>query len=149
MQFVGNKDEEYASVLPKTDIYPELAISEFQRVFHFLSDETEAGILHNATVARVTVNRELMETITPFKTLDALSMERFGETQTGTLLYKQAVFSLAANAIINNQLSMNATKEAADRQEAIQAKADHALVQYRRAIDLLLNGKETYFFAVV
>ena len=149
MQFVGNKDQEYDAVLPATDIYPELAIAEFQRVFHFLSNETEAGILHHATVARVTVNRELLEAISPFETLDGLSLDRFGETQTGEVLYKQAVFALTANFLVENQLSMNATQEAAERQEAIQAKADNSLVQYRRAIDLLLNAQETYCFAVV
>ena len=149
MEFVGNKDEEYGSVLPATTHYPELAIAEFQRVFHFLSNETEAGILHHATVARAVVNQELLATITPFVTLDALSLDRFDETQTGTTLYKQAVFGLTANYLVENQLSMNATVEAAERQEAIQAKADNSLVQYRRAIDLLLNGVETYRFEVV
>lgn len=149
MEFVGNKNEQYSSTLSATELYPELTIAEFQSVFHFLSNETEAGILHHCTVARVTVNQELLDTIKSFGSLDKLSLERFGETQTGAILYKQAVFALTANFLVENQLSMNATTEAAERQEAIQAKADHSLVQYRRAVDLLLNAKETYCFEVV
>ncbi|GEK15219.1 head completion/stabilization protein [Aliivibrio fischeri] len=149
MEFVGNKNEVYDAVLPATEQYPELKISEFQLVFHFLSNETEAGILHHATVARVTIHRELLDTMAEFDNLDALSVERFGETDTGNTLYKQAVFAMTANFLVENQLSMNATKEAAERQEAIQAKADNCLVKYRRAMDLLLNGEETYRFEVV
>ena len=149
MQFVGNKNEIYNAILPATALYPELTIAEFQRVFHFLSNETQAGILHQATVARITVNQELLETVKPFGNLDELSLDRFDETQTGNTLYKQAVFALTASHLVENQLSMNATAEAAERQEAIQAKAVHCLVQYRQAIDLLLNGKETYRFEIV
>ncbi|GIC79500.1 head completion/stabilization protein [Moritella sp. F3] len=149
MQFVGNKDDIYGSILPATTLYPELSIAEFQRVFHFLSNETEAGILHHARVARITVNQELLDTVKPFNGLAGLSLERFDETETGDVLYKQAVFALTANNLVENQLSMNATVEATDRQEAIQAKADHCLVQYRQAIDLLLNAKATYRFEIV
>lgn len=149
MQFVGNKDEVYDSTLPATAQYPELTVAEFQSLFHFLSNETEAGILQQVTIARITVNRELLDVFAATVTLDEFSLEKFGDTSTGTTLYKQAVFSLAANFIIGNQLSTNATSDASDRQEALQQKAENCLVQYRRAMDLLGNGVETYCFAVV
>lgn len=149
MEFVGNKDEVYDSELPATTQYPALTIAEFQAVFHFLSNETEVGILHRITIARVTVNSELLDMMSIHGSLDALSMHWFGEEQTGVILYKQAVFSLAANYIVGNKLSTDATAEAADRQEALQQKADHCLVQYRQAVDLLLNGHATYTFEAV
>lgn len=149
MEFIGNKDEVYTSTLPATAMYPELAIAEFQSLFHFLSNETEAGILHHATIARITVNRELIDVVTPFGSLEGLSQNRFGEAETGLILYKQTVFSLAANFLVGNQLSTDTTKEASERQEALQQKADHCLVQYRRAIDLLLNAHETYLIEVI
>lgn len=149
MQFVGNKDEIYDSTLPATAQYLELKVSEFQSLFHFLSNETEPGILQQLTIARITVNRELLNVFPSTVTLDEFSQQQFGDTNTGTTLYKQAVFSLAANFIVGNQLSTNATSEASDRQEALQQKAENCLVQYRRAMDLLGNGVETYCFEVV
>lgn len=149
MEFIGNKNEVYDSELPATTQYPALTIAEFQAVFHFLSNETEVGILHRITIARVTVNSELLDMMSIHGSLDALSTHWFGEVQTGVILYKQAVFSLAANYIVGNKLSTDATAEAADRQEALQQKADHCLVQYRQAVDLLLNGHATYTFEAV
>ena len=149
MQFVGDKSEVYGSELPATTQYPALVIAEFQAVFHFLSNETEVGILHRLTIARATVNTELLGMMSVHDTLDTLSTHWFGETQTGAILYKQAVFSLAANYIVGNKLSTDATAEAAERQEALQQKADHCLVQYRQAVDLLLNGRATYTFEAV
>ena len=149
MEFVGNKNEKYEGVLPATSLYPELAISEFQNVFHFLNNETQECILHNATVARAIVNQELRKKVSEAGSLDALSIAQFDEKQTGTVLYIEAVFSLTAHYLVENQLSMNATKDAADRQEALQSKVNNCLVQYRRAVDLLLNGVETYRIEVV
>lgn len=149
MEFVGNKDEVYPTVLPATAVYPELTLAEFQSLFHFLSNETEPGILQQVKVARITTHRELIDVVVPQGTLSDYSLFRFGETDTGKTLYKQAVFSLAANFIIGNQLSTDATREASERQEALTQKAKHCLVQYRRAMDLLINGKETYCIEVV
>ncbi len=149
MEFMGNKDEIYASVLPATALYPKLALAEFQSLFHFLSNETEPGILQQMTVARIMTHRELLVAISPFSSLDELSLAQFGDIDTGTTLYKQAVFSLAANFIIGNQISGDATKEASERQEALTQKAEHCSVQYRRAIDLLINAQETYCIEVI
>ena len=80
MQFVGNKDDIYDSTLPATAQYPELTVAEFQSLFHFLSNETEAGILHQTTIARVTVNRELLDVFAATVTLDEFSLEQFGDT---------------------------------------------------------------------
>ena len=149
MAFVGNKDKTYESQLPATEQYPALTVAEFQDVFHFLSNETEISVLHHLTLARLTVHTELVEMLTLHETLDHLSVHWFGEEAPGVSLYKQAVFSLAANRIVGNKLSTDATAEAADRQEALQQKADNCLVQYRQAVDLLLHGKATYTFEMV
>jgi hypothetical protein len=149
LSFVGDKNESYESVLPATKWYPSMSAAEFQSLFHFLSNETEDGILHRLTIARVTVNSELNAFVGLHGSLEAVSVHWFGDTDTGAILYKQAVMSLAANDIVGNKLSTDATAEAADRQEALQQKADNCLVQYREAVDLLLNGKAMYTFEVV
>ena len=149
MEFVGNKNEEYADVLPATELYPALKVTDFQRQFHFLSNETKESILGNMRVTRIMVNQELLKKVKMHGSLDAMSLFVFGETETGNTLYTQAVFSLTANYLVENQLSMNATKDATERQEAVQAKANTCLVQYRRALDLLIHGVETYCIEVV
>ncbi len=149
MEFVGNKDEVYGAVLEATALYPELTIAEFQALFHFLSNESEASLLHQTTIARITVNQELLGIVTSFGSLAALSQSRYGDKVSGDTLYKQAVFSQAAHLIIGNQISSDATKEAAERQEAMSQKASHCLVSYRRAIDTLINNAETYTIEVI
>ncbi|WP_295898996.1 head completion/stabilization protein [uncultured Vibrio sp.] len=145
-EFVGNKNDSYESVLPISGKYPALKISEFQSLFHFQSNETEAGILHQAKVSRLKVHSELKETMAPFDDLKALSQTRFDDEDSGETLYKQAVFALTAAELIGIQMSGDATKDAAERQEALTKKMNQCSVQSRKAIDLLLHGEETYCF---
>ncbi len=149
MEFVGNKSEEYDKELPATEKYPALKISEFQSLFNFLSNETEAGILQQAKVSRIKVHKELLDTIEPYADLTALSLDKFGDETSGTTLYTQAVFALTASELIGIKISTDTTAEAADRQEALDNKKQHCEVQYRQAVDLLINAEETYCFEVV
>ena len=149
MEFVGNKKEAFDSALPATDQYPALHVSEFQSLFHFLSNETEAGILQQAKVSRIKVHRELKDTLKPFTHLNELSQAQFEDKESGETLYKQAVFSLTASELIGIQLSSDTTAEAADRQQALTDKKQHCEVQYRQAVDLLINGEETNCFEVM
>ncbi|MFA0155405.1 head completion/stabilization protein [Vibrio sp. 10N.261.46.A3] len=145
-EFVGNKDDVYESELPAKGKYPALSISEFQSLFHFQSNETEAGILHCAIISRIKVHSELKSILAPFSHLAELSQATFGDDDSAESLYKQAVFALTASELIGIQLSGDATKDAADRQEALSQKKEVCEVQYRQAIDLLLHGYETYCF---
>lgn len=149
MEYVGDKSEVYSSELKATDNFPALKISEFQSLFNFLSNETEAGILQQAKVSRIKVHRELVDAIAQYADLTSLSTAKFGDEESGTTLYKQAVFALTASELIGIKLSTDTTAEAADRQEALNSKKQHCEVQYRQAIDLLINGQETYCFEVV
>ncbi|NOI29551.1 head completion/stabilization protein [Vibrio coralliilyticus] len=149
MKFVGDKSETYDSELPATAKYPVLKLAEFQSLFHFMSNETEAGILHQVSVSRIKVHKELECVIAPYEDLSALSKDKFEDEEAGTTLYKQAVFALTASELIGIQLSGDATAEAAQRQEALTDKKQHCEVQYRQAIDLLVHGHETYCFEVV
>ncbi|MEZ8930312.1 MULTISPECIES: head completion/stabilization protein [unclassified Vibrio] len=146
MEFVGNKNKPYQSQLPETGKYPVLNISEFQSLYHFQSNETEAGILHHAKVSRIKVHSELKDTLVPFASLTALSQKRFDDDDSAETLYKQAVFALTAAQLISVQMSGDATAEAADRQEALTSKKEECEVQYRQAIDLLIHAEETYCF---
>ncbi|MGF1842263.1 head completion/stabilization protein [Vibrio clamense] len=149
MEFVGDKNEVFESELPATSKHPALKLSEFQSLFNFLSNETEPGILQQAKVSRIKVHQELKDTLKPYAHLNELSQDKFGEDEAGETLYKQAVFSLTASELIGIQMSSDATAEAADRQAALSEKKQHCEVQYRQAVDLLINGKETYCFEVV
>ncbi|MEZ8115165.1 head completion/stabilization protein [Vibrio splendidus] len=146
MEFVGDKSEVYDSELPAIGKYPALKISEFQSVFHFQSNESEAGILHHATVSRIKVHSELKDTLIPFASLTELSQERFGDYDSAKTLYQQAVFALTAAQLVSVQMSGDATKDAADRQDALTEKKEECEVQSRQAIDLLIHGEETYCF---
>ncbi|WP_375751600.1 head completion/stabilization protein [Vibrio sp. HN007] len=149
MEFVGDKSDVFESELPATDKYPALKISEFQSLFNFLSNEAEPGILQQAKVSRIKVHQELKETISSYQNLTALSQDKYGDEESAAVLYTQAVFALTASELLGIQISTDATAEAADRQEALSDKKQSCSVQYRQAVDLLLNGKETYCFEVV
>ena len=148
-KFVAGKSESYKSELPATVFFPLLKIAEFQALFHFLEDETEAGIVHIASIQRITVHRQLQPLNTNHATLVDYSQSAFGDLVTGELLYKQAVFSLTASILIGNRLTLDATKEAADRQSAMNARQTDMLVNYREAIDQLLLTSSGYTFEVI
>ena len=148
-QFISDKSEQYSSELPKNAFYPALKLSEFQALFHFLSDETEAAILHNAIIERITIHRELIPLTQTHDDLAALSMALFKDEETAANLYKQAVFCKTAAALIGNRLATDATKEAADRDEALQKRADNLLTNYRNAIDQLLQTDSGYTFEII
>lgn len=146
---VATKGNDYLSVLPATAFYPELAISEFQHLFHFLQDETEAGILQSARVQRINIHKELLTLTTQHTTLIEASLALFGDSESALILYKQAVFCKTAYLLITNRLSTDASKEAADRQDALMARADTQLVNYREAIDALIPAVTGYTFELI
>lgn len=149
MEFVGNKDTPYNGKLPAVGKYPEIALRDFQKQYLFLSNESEEGITQQLKVSRIKVHAELKAVLSAHDSLAALSMHWFDETESGETLYFQAVFSLTASELIGIKLSTDATSDAAERQQALTDKKQHCDVQYRQAVDLLLNGKETYRFEVV
>jgi hypothetical protein len=148
-QLISNKSEAYSSELAATAFYPALKLSEFQALFHFLEDETEAAILHNATIERISVHRQLKPLTEQVENLPALSVALFEDEVTAGHLYKQAVFCKTAAALIGNRLATDATKEAADRQEALEARVDNLLNNYRNAIDQLLLSNSGYTFEMI
>ena len=149
MEYVGNKNEIYSSALPATPKYPELTLKEFQDQFHFLNNETEASMLQQLKVARITVHSELLSVVSHYETLSDLSIDKFGDEESALTLYQQAVFSLSASNIVGNQISTDTTAESAERQEALDNKKAHCVVQYRSAIDFLTHGESTFCFEVL
>lgn len=149
MEYVGDKSNSFDSELPATDKYPALKISEFQSLFNFIGNETEAGILQQAKVSRIKVHGELKKAISTHNDLIELSKAQFDDEESAETLYKQAVFALTASELIGIQISTDTTAEAAERQEALSDKQQHCNVQYRQAVDLLINGEETYYFEMV
>ncbi|WP_028865187.1 head completion/stabilization protein [Psychromonas aquimarina] len=148
-QLISNKSEAYQSELPASAFYPALKLSEFQALFHFLEDETEAAIVHNATIERITVHRQLTGLTAKYESMEVLSMALFEDESTAESLYKQAVFCKTASALIGNRLATDATKEAADRQEALESRVDNLLSNYRNAIDQLLLTNSGYTFEMI
>jgi len=146
---VANKNESYSSALPATTFFPEIKVSEFQSLFHFLGDGKEAGILHAAKVERIAIHKELKEIEGKYENLTELSQDLFGDDESAEVLYKQAVFCKTAYALINNRISTDATKEAADRQEALMKQADEQLASYRSAMVHLQPDVSGYTFELV
>lgn len=146
---VANKDESYSSVLPATTFYPELKISEFQSLFHFLEDGKEAGILHAAKVERIAIHQELKELTVEYSTLEEVSQALFGDDKSAEILYKQAVFCKTAYTLITNRLSTDATKDAAERQESMLEQADKQLTNYRSAMVQLQPKTTGYTFELI
>lgn len=146
---VANKDKSYSSVLAATAFYPELKISEFQALFHFLEDETEAAILHAATIERSAIHRELKTLTTLYADLTALSVAVFEDEESALAIYKQAVFCKTAYSLIGNRLATDATKQGAERQEALTQRADTLLTNYRNAVDQLLPSVSGYTFELI
>ena len=148
-QFISDKSKIYSSELAATAFYPALKLSEFQALFHFLEDETEAAILHNGRIERITIHRQLKALTQQHESMTALSMALFEDEETAEILYKQAVFCKTASALIGNRLATDATKEAADRQEALLMRVDNLLVNYRNAIDQLLQADSGYTMEII
>lgn len=146
---VADKDKSYSSVLAATSFFPELKVSEFQSLFHFLEDEKESGILHAAKVERITIHQELKKLKDEHATLVELSMALFDDQESAEVLYKQAVFCKTAYTLITNRLSTDATKEAAERQESLLARADTQLTNYRSAMVQLQEKVTGYTFEVI
>lgn len=146
---VASKNNASSSVLSATSFYPELKISEFQALFHFLADETDAGILHVAKVERITIHRELKGLTEIHADMISLSQALFDDDDSATTLYQQAVFCKTAYSLINNRLATDATKEAAGRQTALVQRADTQLTNYRAAIVQLLPESPGYTFEIV
>lgn len=148
-QLISNKAKAYSSELPANAFYPALKLAEFQALFHFLEDETEAAILHNARIERINIHRELKPLTARYENLQVLSVALFDDEDTATHLYKQAVFCKTAHALIGNRLATDATKAAADRQEALELRADNLLNNYRNAVDQLLQTGSGYTFELI
>lgn len=149
MQFVGNKNDIYESELPAFGQFPALKVADFQRLYHFMANETEPALLNKLALSRVSVNAELKGVLSQFDDLGAYSLAKFGDDITAPALYQEAVFAFAASMVIGVQISNDSTSEAAGRQDALSDKKDHCLSQYRRALDLLINQRETLTFEVL
>lgn len=142
--FIGDKSNAYTSELPATAFFPLLKVSEFQELFGFLEKESELSITNTMIQNRVTVHRQLNTLADLHPNLVSVSQERFEDDTTGEVLYKQAVFSFTASALIGKQMGIDATKEAADRQATLNDKAISLSIQAREAIDLLLQTDTGY-----
>jgi len=148
--FIGDKSQEYASELPATNFYPALKLVDFQKIYQFLEDQTEESILLQMEVDRAVVHAQLAPiTQTTTQSLTELSQTLFNNQTTAESIYKIAVFSLTAANLIGSKMATDATKAAADRQEALTDKSMHLLNQYRNAIDNLLRQDSGYTFELI
>jgi len=148
-QFIANKDESYDGTLAATAFYPQLKISEFQSLFHFLEDGKETGILHAAKVERITIHQELKTLTTQYATLNELSQALFDDDESAEILYKQAVFCKTAYSLLTNRISTDATKDAAQRQQSLMEQADKQLTNYRSAMVQLMPDVGGYTFELI
>jgi len=142
--FIGNKDNLYSSSLPADSYYPELMVADFQQLFQFVEDQPEDSLLFRLEIDRAEVHQQLTILLGQHPNLTERSQQLFGNATTATELYKQAVFSLTAANLIADKMATDATKEAADRQQALSDKERHLRTQSRSAIDKLLTTNAGY-----
>jgi hypothetical protein len=147
--FIGNNHQQYDGELAATNFYPSLAFSDFQKLFGYLEEQTEQSIAHQLTIDRAVIHKQLKELTSKFATLTTLSIDTFDDQMTAAFFYEKAVFSLTAANLIGNKIETDATKEAADRKEALSAKYQSLRTQSREAVDMLLNTNTGYTFAQV
>ncbi|MBN2605987.1 MAG: head completion/stabilization protein [Thiotrichales bacterium] len=144
MQFVGDKGQTYTAELAATDFYPVLKLADFQQQFNFLEDQNEYAVTQQAIIDRSIVHRQLLTLTETHPNLIAVSQELFGDDTTAAVIYQNAVFSITAANLIGNRMATDATKEAADRQEALSQKADHLNNLARSSIEQLLRADSGY-----
>ncbi len=147
--FIGNKHDQYQSELPATNFYPPLALSSFQKMFGYLEDQNEQSITHQLTIDRAIIHKQLKGLTSKYTTIETLSADYFDDTMTAKFFYEKAVFSLTAANLIGNKIETDATKEAADRKDALSTKYQSLRTQSREAVDMLLNSNTGYTFAQV
>ncbi|WP_373020729.1 head completion/stabilization protein [Thiomicrorhabdus sp.] len=149
MQFVGDKGQTYTTELSATPFYPVLKLADFQQQFNFLEDQNEYAVTQQAIIDRSTVHRQLLTLTETHQNLVDVSKALFGDDTTAAVLYQNAVFSMTAANLIGNRMATDATKEAADRQEALNQKVDHLNSQARSSIEQLLRADSGYAISLI
>jgi len=148
-QLIGNQNTPYDSVLTASSFYPELKVSDFQNLFGFLKNTTEFEINNTMIVQRQIVHDQLLPLTENYQNLTERAEELFENQETGIALYQQAVFCFTAATLISNRIATDATKDAADRQDAMVSKSDALRTQGREAIDQLLRSNSGYTVRLV
>ncbi len=144
MQYIGDKNTPFTSLLTATAFYPELKLADFQQQYGFLEDQTEYAVNQTALIIRSIVHRQLKTLIELHPNLIDVSQSLFGDDVTAAVHYQAAVFANVAADLINTKMATDATKEAADRQEALTEKVNQLNTQARRSIDQLLQLNSGY-----
>lgn len=144
MQFVGDNNTPFISILTATAFYPELKLADFQQQYGFLEDQTEYAVNQTALIIRSIVHRQLKTLTELHPDLITVSQALFGDDTTAAVHYQAAVFANVAADLINSKMATDATKEAADRQEALTEKVNQLNTQSRRSIDQLLQVDSGY-----
>ncbi|RUM91052.1 MAG: hypothetical protein DSZ27_07275 [Thiomicrospira sp.] len=140
-EYIGNKGTVYTGTIAATNFFPELKVSDFQELFAFLNDENENSILLKMTVSKANIDRQLLDALAEnYTDLIAVSQALWGNDLTADAMYKQAVFSRTASDLIDNRLSTDATKEASDRQSALDDRVTNLRTQATDALDQLLSA---------
>ncbi|BBN59316.1 head completion/stabilization protein [Hydrogenovibrio marinus] len=147
--YTGDTTGNYSSDLPATAFFPSLKIADFQQMFAFKDTFSEEAILQQMKVDRVSIHKELSLLVSTYSTLEAMSQTIFSDDTTAATLYQQAVFCLTASNLIGNRMATDATKDGADRQQALIERKDHLLDMFRRAIDQLKPDSTGYTMKVV
>lgn len=139
-KLIGDQSVTYSTEIALDRFYPILKLADFQQLFGFLKNTSEYSIANVMLVQQQIVHSQLKELKEQYTDLQAVSQAKFGNGQTGVALYTQAVFSLTAANLTESQMATDATKQAADRQEALVSKSNMLRTQYRDAIDQLIGS---------
>ncbi|MBD3610998.1 MAG: head completion/stabilization protein [Hydrogenovibrio crunogenus] len=95
------------------------------------------------------MHRQLKTLTETHPNLTDVSQALFGDDTTASAHYQNAVFAMTAANLIDVRLSTDATKEAADRQTALDDKVDSLNEQARNSIEMLKQTDSGYSFSLV
>ncbi|MCI4411980.1 MAG: head completion/stabilization protein [Thiotrichales bacterium] len=138
-KFVGEKTEQYDDIVPGNGQYPTLSLADFQKSYSFLEDIPQASALVTMTLVSRDIQKQLSNYYEREPDLVSFSLAEFGSGDFWQIIYREAVFTKTASDLLAKRIATDASKNAADRQQALEDKRNYLDANYRELIGKLMN----------
>lgn len=137
--FVGDKTEQYDDIVPGNGQYPTLSLADFQKSYSFLEDIPQASAVVSMTLVSRDVQKQLKSYYEGEPDLTGMSLAEYGSGSFWQIIYREAVFTKTASDLLAKRIATDASKNAADRQQALEDKRIYLDANYRELIGRLMN----------
>jgi hypothetical protein len=138
-KFVGEKTEQYDDIVPGNGQYPTLSLADFQKSYSFLEDIPQASAVVTMTLVSRDIQKQLSNYYEREPDLASFSLAEFGSEDFWQIIYREAVFTKTASDLLAKRIATDASKNAADRQQALEDKRNYLDANYRELIGKLMN----------